>query len=151
MLPVHRVGVLFAIGMILHNVPEGAVTVLGTVHEMRLGIVVAVGMLLHNLPEGIPVALLIYATTRRRSEALRWTWFNALSEPAGGLPAAATMGSFLTEGFIAGTLAVVAGIMVGMSVRELVPAARLMRRPVATAGGLAQGAVGMGASVRLLA
>jgi ZIP family zinc transporter len=148
---IHRAGVLLAIGMILHNIPEGAVTVLGTVHEIRLGIVIAVGMFLHNLPEGIPVALLIYTSTRSRSEALRWTWLNALSEPAGGLLAAATMGSFLTEGLVAGTLAVVAGIMVGMSVQELVPAARLMRRPVATAGGLAMGAVAMGASVWLLA
>jgi len=148
---VHRAGVLLAVGMILHNIPEGAVTVIGTVHEIRLGIVIAVGMFLHNLPEGVPVALLIYTSTRSRSEALRWTWFNTVSEPAGGLLAAATIGAFLTEGLIAGTLAVVAGIMVGMSVQELVPAARSMHRPVATAAGLALGAVAMGASVWLLA
>jgi len=74
------------------------VTVLGTVHQMRLGIVIAIGMFLHNLPEGMPAALLICASTRRRSEALRWTWFNALTEPAGGLLAVAAMGSFPTEG-----------------------------------------------------
>ncbi|MHC4916505.1 MAG: ZIP family metal transporter, partial [Planctomycetota bacterium] len=120
-----RVGLLAALGIGIHNFPEGMAVFTGMLHGTAgLGLAVAVAIALHNIPEGLAVAAPIYAATGSRRKALGWCLLASLAEPAGALVAAVVLYPILSDTVMAGTLAVVAGIMVFISLDELLPAAQ---------------------------
>ncbi|PZU42029.1 MAG: hypothetical protein DI571_12040, partial [Arsenicicoccus sp.] len=80
-----RSGVLIALVVGLHNLPEGLATFVSTLEDPAGGLVLAVGIAIHNVPEGLAVAAPIYAATRSRSQALLWATLSGLAEPLGGL------------------------------------------------------------------
>jgi ZIP family zinc transporter len=121
-----RTGLLVALGISIHNFPEGMVTLVGTLGDIQVGVAIAVAIALHNIPEGLAIAAPIYAATRNRGKALFWSLLSGLSEIAGAGIAAIVLGPFLTETVMGVTLAVVAGIMVVISLDELLPAAKAM-------------------------
>jgi ZIP family zinc transporter len=120
-----RAGLLAALGIGIHNLPEGMAVFTGMLHGgARLGWAVAAAIALHNIPEGLAMAGPIYSSTGSRGKALGWSLLASLAEPAGALLAAAALAPFLGPRVMAGTLAVVAGIMVFIALDELLPAAR---------------------------
>ncbi len=118
-----RLGVFTALAIAIHNFPEGLATFIATVAEPELGISIALAIAIHNIPEGIAVAIPIYQATGSKKKAVIWTFLSGLAEPVG-----AVIGFFLlrtvfndsTFGFL---FAGVAGIMVYISLDELLPAA----------------------------
>jgi zinc transporter, ZIP family len=121
---VHRAGVLTALGIGIHNVPEGMAVFVGMAHDTRLGWAVALAIALHNIPEGLAISAPIYASTGSRMKALGWTTLAALAEPAGAILAAAVLFPWHTPTVMAATLAATAGLMVYIALDELLPAAR---------------------------
>jgi ZIP family zinc transporter len=121
-----RTGLLTALGIGLHNFPEGMVTFVGTLQDVKLGLVLAVAIAIHNIPEGLAVSAPIYAATGSRAKAFGWSFLSGLSEPIGALLAALVLMPFLTAAVLGWTLAGVAGIMVAISLDELIPAAKSM-------------------------
>lgn len=115
-------GVLIAVGMTLHNMPEGAAVGAGYVKAPEFGVMVAVVIALHNVPEGVAVALPIYASGASKWAAIRLSLFVGLVEPAGALVAALILRGF--EGLVPAALAFAAGVMTFITLDELVPAAR---------------------------
>lgn len=147
---VRRVGALSAIGIVLHNVPEGVVTFTGALEDLSLGIAIGVAVAVHNVPEGVAVTAPIMAATGRRPTALGWALAAGLSEPAGALLAATGLGSATTPTVLGATLAGVGGLMLAIALDELLPQSTFLRQPRATVLGVLSGAAVMGFSLLLL-
>ena len=73
----NRTGVLTAIAIGLHNIPEGVATYVSAISDLRVGAALAVGVALHNIPEGIAVATPVYFATESRVKAFLWTFISA--------------------------------------------------------------------------
>jgi len=119
-----RTGLLVALGIGIHNLPEGMATFVGAMEDIHLGIAIAVAIAVHNVPEGLAVSAPIYAATGSRRKAFFWSFLSGVSEPVGAVLAALVFLPFLTPVFLGWVLAGVAGIMVGISIDELVPVAK---------------------------
>lgn len=118
-----RTATLIAVGVTLHNVPEGIATFTGAMQDMRLGVVIAVAIALHNIPEGLAISVPICAATGSRFTAFLWSALSGMAEFAGALVAALFLLPFLSTTLLSAVLAAVAGIMVFISLDELVPVA----------------------------
>jgi ZIP family zinc transporter len=121
-----RTGLLVALGITIHNFPEGMVTLVGSLEDIHLGMAIAVAIALHNIPEGLAIAAPIYAASGSRRKAFFWSFLSGMSEMAGAGLAAVVLGPILSEAVMGVTLAAVAGIMVVISLDELVPTAKAM-------------------------
>jgi len=119
-----RMGVLVAFGIGIHNFPEGMATFVGTLDNLHVGIAIAVAIAIHNIPEGLAVSVPIYAATGSRGKAFLFSFLSRVSEPVGAGLAALVLLPFLTQRVLGWVLAAVAGIMVAISLDELVPAAK---------------------------
>lgn len=119
-----RIGLLVAFGVGIHNFPEGMATFAGALRDVNLGVAIAVAIAIHNIPEGLAVSAPVYAATGSRGKAFLWSFLSGVSEPVGAALAALVLLPFLTEILLGWVLAAVAGIMVSISIDELVPAAK---------------------------
>ena len=119
-----RTGMLVAFGIGIHNFPEGMATFVGALEDTRLGVAIAVAIAIHNIPEGLAVSAPIYAATGSRRKAFFWSFLSGVSEPVGAAVAAVVLMPFLNETIFGWVLALVAGIMVSISLDELIPAAK---------------------------
>ncbi|KAG3107501.1 hypothetical protein PI124_g13114 [Phytophthora idaei] len=116
-----RMGVLSALAIGIHNLPEGIATYVGAIQNSSVGISLAVGIGLHNIPEGIAVAAPIYFATGSRWRGIMWCAISAAAEPIGGVIAWVAIGDGMdpvSEGILFG---IVCGIMVCICVKELIP------------------------------
>jgi ZIP family zinc transporter len=119
-----RTGLLVTIGIAIHNFPEGMVTFIGALEAFDLGVAIAVAIAIHNIPEGIAIAAPIYAATGSRKKAFLWSFSSGVSEILGAGLAAIVLMPFLSERVMGFVLAGVAGIMVVISLDELIPVAK---------------------------
>jgi ZIP family zinc transporter len=119
-----RLGLFVALGIGIHNFPEGMATFVSTLADPRLGAAIAVAIAIHNIPEGLAVAAPVYAATGSRKKAFLWSFLSGVAEPVGAILAAVVLLPFLRSGVLAAVLAGVAGLMVFISLDELLPAAR---------------------------
>ena len=120
----YKTGLLVAFGIGIHNFPEGMATFAGALQDIHIGIAVAVAIAIHNIPEGLAVSAPVYAATGSRRKAFLWSFLSGVSEPVGAAIAALILLPFLTPAVLGWILAVVAGIMVAISLDELVPVAK---------------------------
>jgi ZIP family zinc transporter len=132
-------GILIAIGITIHNFPEGIAVGAGYMHEPAFGIFIALAILLHNIPEGIATALPLCKSGVCRWDSFRVAFLSGLTEPFGALIAALFLTGF--QGFIPGALAFAGGVMVFITLDELVPAAREHGHHHFTAIGIITGAI----------
>ncbi|KNB44139.1 zinc transporter [Blastocystis sp. subtype 4] len=138
-------GLITALGISLHNFPEGLVvynaTVVGVcdlaapssfslsylvqylVQCTGRGLVVALAIAIHNIPEGIAVALPLYYSTHSKWEAMKWCLLSSICEPLAAIVFGIIFSEYLTERLMAVMNAVVAGIMIILCVFELIPTA----------------------------
>ncbi len=118
-----RMGVFMALAIGIHNFPEGLATFIATLQDPSLGIPIAAAIAIHNIPEGIAVAVPIYYATGSRKEAFRLSFLSGLAEPAGALIGYFLLLPFMSDATLGLVFAVVAGIMVFISLDELLPSA----------------------------
>lgn len=146
-----RAGVLTALGIAIHNFPEGLVVFSsGISGDVRLGIIVAVAISLHNIPEGLSVFVPVFEATRSKKQAFFYSFSAGVAEPVGALLGYAILGPFLTPTLISALLAFAGGIMVYISLDELLPAAHEYGEAHLTIVGVAAGMIVMAASLILL-
>jgi len=100
-----RTGMLIALGIGVHNFPEGLATFAGALEDFHLGIAIAVAIAIHNIPEGLAVSAPIYAATKSRKKAFLWSFLSGVSEPIGAGLAAIVLLPFLTTVVIGWLLA----------------------------------------------
>jgi ZIP family zinc transporter len=112
-------GITVAIALLLHNLPEGILTLFTGVADPRDGLRVTVAIALHNIPEGISVATPLWYATENRAKSAGAAFLSGLAEPIGALIAYFLLRKFLTDGFLNGLTLIVAGIMTWVSCAEL--------------------------------
>jgi len=146
-----------ALAIAIHNFPEGLATFLAALHDPALGVAIAIAIALHNIPEGISVAVPIFYATGDRRKAFIYSVLSGLSEPVGALVAYAALRLFVggPEGVIPpqimGVLfAGIAGIMVYISVDELLPTSRAYGKGHDSIYGLVAGMAVMAISLLLM-
>lgn len=118
-----RLGIISALVIAVHNFPEGLATFISAMDNVELGASIAFAIALHNIPEGIAVAIPIYYATQRKGRAVGYATLSGIAEPLGGVLGYLVLRSVLTPSLLACVLALVAGIMVYISLDELLPTA----------------------------
>ena len=146
----HRLGLVTALAIGLHNVPEGFVTFAGTLQDPRVGVALAVAMAVHNIPEGVAVAVPVRQATGSRTKAFGWAAFTGATEPVGALALWLLLAPFLTPVLLGAVYAGIAGVMTAVSLAGLLPAARAAGGWRPTLAGATAGALVMAASLWML-
>ncbi len=123
-----RMGIMIALSIAIHNFPEGVAAFMSGMNSLDVGIPIALAIAIHNIPEGIAVSVPIYHSTGSRRKAFWYSFLSGLAEPVGALVAFLILLPFwdpMLEGVV---LASVSGIMVYISIDELLPGAERFGR-----------------------
>ena len=118
-----RMGTMTALVIGIHNFPEGLATFMSTIQDTSIGFSIAIAIAIHNIPEGIAVSVPIFYATGDRRKAFKWSFLSGLTEPLGALVGYLVLRTFMTPTVSGVVLAGVAGIMVFISLDELLPSA----------------------------
>lgn len=120
-----RTGLFTAIAIAIHNFPEGLTTFGTALTNVKLGVVIAIAIAIHNVPEGISVSVPLYYATGDRKKSFWYSFLAGLAEPVGAVIGFLILLPFLSTAVLSGLLGFVAGIMVYISVDELLPMAHV--------------------------
>lgn len=147
-----RLGIMSALAIAIHNFPEGIATFIGALNDPEMGAGITFAIAIHNIPEGISVAIPIYFATKSKGKALWYATLSGLSEPIGAFICWALAGLFgleLTGGspIFPLVLAAVAGIMIYISLDELLPTAEKYGKHHIAIAGVVGGMAIMGISL----
>ncbi|MFP4619339.1 MAG: zinc transporter ZupT [Spirochaetaceae bacterium] len=118
-----RMGLFSALAIAIHNFPEGLATFVGALGDPALGISIAIAIAIHNIPEGIAVSMPIYYATGSRKKAFFYSSISGFAEPIGALAGYFLLQKIFGESMFGFTFAAVAGIMIYISLDELLPTA----------------------------
>ena len=119
-----RMGLLTALAIAIHNFPEGLATFASTLDDVSLGVAIAVAIAIHNIPEGIVTSVPIYHATGKKKKAFIVSLLSGLTEPLGAVIGYLILRPFLNDALYGIIFAAIAGIMVYISIEELIPMAR---------------------------
>ncbi|WP_071395149.1 zinc transporter ZupT [Bacillus tuaregi] len=119
-----KMGTFTALAIGIHNFPEGIATFASAIQDPALGVAIATAIAIHNIPEGIAVSVPVYFATGSKKKAFKLSFLSGLSEPIGALLAFLVLMPFLNDIIFGIIFAAVAGIMVFISLDELLPAAK---------------------------
>ncbi|KYQ94359.1 zinc/iron permease [Tieghemostelium lacteum] len=117
-----KLGIATAVGISLHNFPEGVAVYLASLKGVEVGLPLMLAIAAHNIPEGMAVAAPIYSATGSKWQAFKYCLYSGLCEPLGALIFGLIFREFMTPFLIQCMLAAVAGIMVLVVIKELLPA-----------------------------
>ena len=151
----HRLGLMSALAIAIHNFPEGIATFIGALNDPQMGAGITFAIAIHNIPEGIAVAIPIYYATKSKGKALLYATLSGLSEVVGALlclAVTAVFGIELTGDSIVFPLilAAVAGIMIYISLDELLPTAEKYGKHHVAIAGVVGGMAIMGISLLII-
>ncbi len=119
-----RMGLFTALAIAIHNFPEGLATFISAIQDPSLGVAIALAIAIHNIPEGIAVSIPIYYSTGSRLKAFKYSFLSGIVEPVGAVVGYLLLMQFMNDIVFGFIFASVAGIMVFISVSELLPSAR---------------------------
>jgi ZIP family zinc transporter len=152
-----RVGLFTALAIGIHNFPEGLATFLSALEDPKVGAAIAVAIAIHNIPEGMSVSVPIFFATGNRRKAFIYSFLSGLFEPLGALLGYLGILFFLggdnggipshIMGYLFGG---VAGIMVYVSLDELLPTSRAYGKGHDSLLGLCAGMFVMALSLLLM-
>jgi len=144
-----RMGMFTALAIGIHNFPEGMATFAAALSDPHLGVGIAVAIAIHNIPEGISVSVPVYFATGSRKKAFWYSFLSGVSEPIGALLGYFLLRAFFSDALFGVVFAGVGGIMVFISLDELLPMAREYGEAHLSAYGLVAGMVVMAVSLLL--
>lgn len=145
-----RMGIFAAIAIAIHNFPEGIATFTSAMKSPVLGVSIAAAIAIHNIPEGIAVSMPIFYATKSRKKAFVYSFLSGLAEPLGAVIGIVFLSIVFNDTVLGLMLAAVAGIMVYISLDELLPTAQKYGKPHLAIYGLIFGMFIMGLSLLLL-
>ena len=146
-----RMGMFSALAIAIHNFPEGLATFTSALADPTLGISIAVAIAIHNIPEGIAVSVPLYYATGSKRKAFFYSFLSGLAEPVGALVGYGLFYQFFNDITFGVLFAGVAGIMVFISLDELLPTAEKYGEHHLAIYGLITGMLVMAASLLLFA
>jgi ZIP family zinc transporter len=144
-----RMGMFSALAIGIHNFPEGLATFMSGLTNPTLGVSIAVAIAIHNIPEGLAVSAPIFYATQSRKKAFVYSFLSGLAEPLGALIGYFVLRSIFNEATFGVIFASVAGIMVYISIDELLPTAEEYGEHHLAIGGLIVGMFIMAVSLLL--
>ncbi len=145
-----RTGVLTALAIGIHNFPEGLATFATALSDVKLGLFIAIAIAIHNIPEGVSVSMPIFYATGSKAKAFVYSFLSGVAEPVGAVVGYLILMPFITENLIAYLLAFVAGIMIYISVDELLPMAHRYGHEHTVIAGIVSGMFVMAFSLLML-
>ncbi len=150
-----RLGIMSALAIAIHNFPEGIATFIGALNDPEMGAGITFAIAIHNIPEGIAVAIPIYYATKSKAKALIYATLSGMSELLGALLCLAVTAVFGVELTGGGptfplVLAAVAGIMIYISLDELLPTAEEYGKHHIAIAGVVGGMAIMGISLLIM-
>jgi ZIP family zinc transporter len=145
-----KMGTFTALAIAIHNFPEGIATFTSALQDPALGVPIAIAIAIHNIPEGIAVSVPVYFATGDRKKAFKLSFLSGLSEPIGAVAAYFLLMPFLNDIMFGVIFAGVAGIMVFISLDELLPAAKKFDEAHISIYGLIAGMAVMALSLLLV-
>lgn len=134
-----RMGLFSALAIAIHNFPEGLATFMSALTDTTLGISIAVAVAIHNIPEGIAVSVPVYYSTKSRKKAFWLSFLSGLAEPVGAVLGFFILKTFFNDAIFGIIFASVAGIMIYISLDELLPTAEEYGKHHIAIGGLVSG------------
>jgi len=146
-----RMGIFSALAITIHNFPEGIATFMAAMKDPALGIGIGAAIAIHNIPEGIAVSVPIFYATKSRRKAFVYSFLSGLSEPLGAVLGYFLLRSFFNDATFGIVFAAVAGIMVYISLDELLPTAEEYAEHHVAITGLIAGMLIMAVSLVLFA
>ena len=146
-----RMGMFSALAIGIHNFPEGLATFMSGLTNPTLGVSIAVAIAIHNIPEGLAVSAPIFYATQSRKKAFVYSFLSGFAEPLGALIGYFVLRSIFNEATFGVIFASVAGIMVYISIDELLPTAEEYGEHHLAIGGLIVGMFIMAVSLLLFA
>ncbi len=144
-----RMGIMTALAIGIHNFPEGLATFTSALRDPHLGIAIAVAIAIHNIPEGIATSAPIFFSTGSRKKAFLISFLSGMTEPLGAILGYLALRPFFNDFVFGALFAAVAGIMVFISLEELLPMAREIEKSRVTIIGAVIGMMIMAASLLL--
>jgi ZIP family zinc transporter len=147
-----RMGILSAIVIAIHNLPEGMATFTASLADAEIAFPIAIAIALHNIPEGIAVSMPIYFATGNKKKAFWLSFLSGLSEVLGGIIACILIYFIfgISDTILGVMFAAIAGIMVFISIDELLPASKEYGVHHLSIYGMIAGMIVMAASLILL-
>ncbi len=118
-----RAGLFTALAIGIHNFPEGLATFGTALSDVKLGVVIALAIAIHNIPEGISVSVPVFYATGNRKKAFVYSFLSGIAEPIGAVVGFLLLLPFLSDIVLVSLMAFIAGIMVYISLDELLPMA----------------------------
>ncbi len=146
-----RMGLFTALAIGIHNFPEGLATFTAALSDPNVGIAIGIAIAIHNIPEGIAVSVPIYYATNNRKKAFWYSFASGVSEPVGAFIGYLILMPIMNDMVFGCVFAAVAGIMVFISLDELLPAAEEFGEHHLSVYGLVVGMVVMALSLLLFA
>ena len=129
-----RTAAVITAAIILHNMPEGVLTMFAGYADPPLGLTLALAVAMHNIPEGIAVAVPVWCATGSRAKGALLALASGLAEPLGAALIFFPARRFLSPLFLDGLLAFIAGVMLYVCAAELFPEGFSARRASAALG-----------------
>ncbi|MCL2167731.1 MAG: zinc transporter ZupT [Lentimicrobiaceae bacterium] len=145
----HRTGIMLALTLAIHNFPEGIATFASALNGLSVAIPITIAIAIHNIPEGIAVSVPIFHATGNRKRAFWLSFLSGLAEPVGALIAYFFLMPFWSPSINGILLAAIAGIMVYISLDELLPTAEKYGEHHISISGLIAGMIIMALSLFL--
>lgn len=146
----NRMGIITALSIGIHNFPEGMATFTSALKDPHLGIAIAVALAIHNIPEGIATSLPIYFSGGSKKKAFFISFFSGMTEPIGAILGYLVLKPIFNDTTFGILFGIVAGIMVFISLEELLPMAREYEKSKITIIGVILGMAIMALSLILL-
>ncbi|MBR5271041.1 MAG: zinc transporter ZupT [Clostridia bacterium] len=144
-----RMGIMTALAIAIHNFPEGLATFTASLKDPHLGVAIAVAIAIHNIPEGIATAIPIYYSTNSKRKAFKISFLSGMTEPLGAIIGYLLLRPIFNDTVFGILFGFIAGIMVFISIEELLPLAREYEKSKATIIGFVFGMMIMAASLIL--
>ncbi len=118
----YRIGIISMLAIMFHNIPEGIMTFMTSTHNMTLGLSLTLAIALHNIPEGISISIPIFYASGSRKKAFLYTFISGISELIGAIFAFIFLKDIMNEAMMGMLYSLTAGIMIYISLHELLPA-----------------------------
>ena len=115
----YKIGILSAISLLIHNIPEGIICAVSSYSNLELGLKLSFMIMIHNITEGIAICLPVYYATNSKLKAILITLLSAMGEIFGALITMLFLKPFINNFMMYVILLITAGIMISLSMGKI--------------------------------